>query len=101
MPATLRIPVSLSSAPAVSQPKNDEDKKDSKPADKKKSKAGADKGAAANSTGLFGRLLGKMGLSGTSKAHLPDDKDQSIVWCEKTKVYNLNKCIYLISSVNI
>ena len=71
-------------APTSSQPKQDEDKKASKPVDKKKSKD--DKSASANSTGLFGRLLGKMGLSGTAKAHLPDDKDQSIVWCEKTKV---------------
>ena len=32
------------------------------------------------------RLLGTIGIKVTSQAHLPDDKDQSIVWDEKTKV---------------
>lgn len=54
--------------------------------DKKKD----DKAANGNSKGLFGRLLGTIGIKVSNQAHLPDDKDQSIVWDEKTKVGSFN-----------
>lgn len=50
--------------------------------DKKKD----EKAANGNSKGLFGRLLGTIGIKVSNQAHLPDDKDQSIVWDDKTKV---------------
>ena len=35
--------------------------------------------------GIFGRILGKIGVYGPNQAHLPDDKENTIVWDEKKK----------------
>jgi hypothetical protein len=55
---------------------------------KKKKSAGNDKlgdKSAANNSGLFGRILGKLGVIPKHQAYLPEDKDNTIVWDEEKK----------------
>lgn len=82
---------------AQPQKANENNKGPSKAAGKKKS----DDKASAASTGMFSRFLGKIGIKAPSRAHLPEDKDQSIVWDEKTKVNCFLKYIYISEFDNL
>jgi len=70
---------------AGTDPKPDDDKK-SAATKNTTGKKNSEKAVNGNSKGLFGRLLGTIGIKVSAQAHLPEDKDQSIVWDEKTKV---------------
>jgi hypothetical protein len=76
--------LSLAAAPPLSKPPG----ANAKPADDGSKKADGKKASLEKpeKSGLFGRLLGTIGIKVSNQAHLPDDKDQAIVWDEKTKV---------------
>ncbi len=52
---------------------------------KKAAKAADAKDAKEGGSGLFGKLLGKLGVVPKNQVHLPDDKDKAIVWDDEKK----------------